>query len=366
MKIGRMYFNNPVAGVFQAISSVSLLMMSTLLFADNEKPKGPPPSVVEATLAKEQSIAPTLWVPGTVISRFDSNIASETNGIITSIVEVGEKIEQGQLLAKVNDQQLVLQLRHDEADLKKLEAQRQHAQKQLERSKTLSKTDSASQSQIDELTMQRDVLLQDIELAKVRLAQTQYLNNRTNILAPFSGVVVERFQNTGEYLAIGEEVLRLVSTEELEVSVRAPVESSQFVLAGQTVPVKNKRQEVFTQVRNLVPVGDIRSRMLEVRIHLLDNNWVIGEPVEVALNNGPQQIETVVPRDALVLRNDSVYIFKVIDGRATKIDVVPGIGDASNIAIHGKVKPGDLIITRGAERLDDGNPVQVLESVASK
>lgn len=336
---------------------------ATLSYAA-EKPQAPA-TVVETATAIKQNIAPSMWVPGTVISRYDSKIASETSGVLNFVVEVGDSVDQGGLLAKVNDQQINLQLRLNKAELKRLQTQLLHAQKQLERTETLSQTNSAAQSQLDEWIMQRDVLQQELELAQIQLEQTQYLSQRTEILAPFKGIVVERFLQTGEHIGIGEELLRLVSTDQLEVSVRAPVGLSQYVRAQQQVPVRNKQQEIYTSIRSVVPVGDIRSRMMEVRVQLDASNWIIGEAVDVAISKGPQQVSTVVPRDALVLRNNEVYLFKVENHIAKKVVIEVGEGDASNISVTGKIQAGDIVVTRGAERLDDGKTVEILKEVAS-
>ena len=103
--------------------------------------------------------------------------------------------------------------------------------------------------------------------------------------------------------------------------------------------------------------------MLEVRIRLDNSDWIIGEAVDVAFNNGPQQVATLVPRDALVLRDNEVYLFKVLNGIAEKVTVTPGVGDDANIAVQGDLQPGDLIVTRGAERLNNGRKVEILAAV---
>ncbi len=322
-----------------------------------------PPAVVEVAVVEARPIAPTIWVPGTVISRQDSNIASEVTGVLKTVLDVGDRVQQGAVLARVNDRQLRLQLARDRADLARLEAKLVFAQKQLERTRRLSASNSTAEFRTDELQMERDVLRQEITLAKVKIADTEYSLERSQILAPFDGVVVARFHQPGEHIASGEELLRLVNTARLEISARAPVDVSRFVRRGQAITIKSAAREQRSTVRSLVPVGDPQSRMLEVRVQL-QGDWVVGDAVSISLDRGEKAVTTVVPRDALVFRSDEVYVYRVNSGKAEKIAVLPGVGDAGDIAVDGSLAAGDLIVTRGAERLENGSTVEILNEIA--
>jgi len=342
---------------------MTVLLLALLFIDDCFSQTEMPPAAVETALATQKEVAPGVWAPGTVISQLDSKIASETSGVITFVVEVGDRLAKGDLLATVNDRELQLKRQHAEAEIKRYSAQLQHSQRQLERTEALSKTNNAAQSQLDELQMQRDVLTADLELAKIDLAQTQYDLERTQIRAPFAGIVAERYQRLGEHIASGGELLRLTSTDDLEVSVRAPIDVVRYINEGDSVPVKTKSESRQTEVRSIIPVGDERSRMVELRLFLGSSDWTIGEAVDARLNNGPSISSVIVPRDALVMRSDEVFLFKIVAEKAVKVVVKPGFGDAEEIAVLGNVEAGDVIVVRGSERLADGRPVTVLEDV---
>jgi len=321
------------------------------------------PAAVEAAIVEEKNVTPTIWVPGTVISRQDSNVASEVAGVLNLVLEVGDRVNQGDILAQVNDRQLQLQLARDRADLSRLKSQLAFAQKQLERTESLSVSNNTAEFRIDELKMERDVLRQEIALAKVKIEETHYLLERSKIVAPFDGVVAARFHQPGEHIAVGEELLRLVNTTNLEISAKAPVEVSRYVENGQVATVKAGDNMQPTVVRSIIPVGDAQSRMLEVRARL-DGDWVVGRAVSVSLANGRKKLAVVVPRDALVLRDEQVFVYRIVEGMAEKVDVTLGIGDDRRIAVAGNIAAGDLVVVRGAERLADGDEVDILNEVA--
>jgi len=122
-----------------------------------------------------------------------------------------------------------------------------------------------------------------------------------------------------------------------------------------------RNEEVFEgRVRTLVPVGDTRSRLYELRVSLPEGAWKVGESVRVAVPATVRHEVLSVPRDALVLRRDAVSVFVIDDDAvAHRIAVIPGIASGPWIEVEGELKAGDLVVTRGGERLRDGQKVVV-------
>ncbi len=322
---------------------------------------------VETSNARSQLVSPEIWVPGTVISRQDSRIAAEVSGNLVWVAEVGDRFAKGEILARINDRELQLQLRNNQSEEKRLSSRFEYLQRQVQRLGRLAKTNSAAESELDQLSAERDMLIQEMQAAKVAIDRTLYDIERTRIAAPFPGVVVERMQQPGEYLARANEVVRLVNTEVLEIRVQAPLNVARHVSAGDLVKVKNNIDRIDTRVRTVVPVGDDSSRMLQLRLELSDSQWIIGEAVRVALSNGRAVTTLTVPRDALVLRDGETYLFTILeDSTARRINVEPGDGSGNHVAVIGNIEDGDEVIIRGAERLRDGSPVKIVnEEVAS-
>ena len=322
--------------------------------------QSPPPAPVSVDEARLDVFSASLWVPGTVISRNDARIGAETDGRITWVAEVGEPVAAGSPVASVDDADLRLQLEDNEARLQSLLAQERYQTANLDRLNRLASSNNASVNQIDEARAQLDMTVQEIRRARVAVAQTTRRLEQSRILAPFSGVVVERLVQAGEFVGRGAEVVRLVDTENREIRVQAPLTVAGHVREGLEVTVKHQHSESLTPVRRVIPVGDERSRMFEVRIAADNPAWVIGSPVRVALpNSDPRQL-VAVPRDALVLRGSEIFVLRVTpENIVEKVRVDTGIGLDSLVEVIGDVSGGDRVVTRGAERLQPGQSVIV-------
>ena len=82
--------------------------------------------------------------------------------------------------------------------------------------------------------------------------------------------------------------------------------------------------------------------------------------MRVSLPQSGTRTAVSVPRDALILRQGSVYVYRLAaDGTVERVDVETGIGNGTRIEVRGEVSPGDRVVVRGGERLQPGQAVTV-------
>ena len=207
----------------------------------------------------------------------------------------------------------------------------------------------------------------ELRVARSRLAQARDLLKRTEIHAPFSGVVAERYKSDGEHVTRGVEVLRLVNTESLEIQARTPQYTVPFIRQhGELIVVDDKNKNV-SKVRAMVPVGDTLSRLYEVRLEFSDPEWLSGHAVRVAIPVDTTRTVVAVPRDALVIREEGISVFRIIDGETAElVPVTIGISNDDLIEIKGNIKPGDRVVVRGNERLQPGQKVIIQQGQVAK
>ena len=345
------------------LSKYFLLVAALLSMVSSVAAQQTRAQAVETARARSELVRPAIWVPGTVISRHDSRVAAEVAGKLIAVAEVGDRFQKGETLARINDRELQLQLRNNRSQEKRLRSRLDYLERQVVRLGRLAKTNSAAEAELDQLSAERDMLMQELEAARVSIDRSLYDIERTRIAAPFAGVVVERMQQPGEYLARADEVVRLVNTEELEIRVQAPLKVARHVKAGDRVEVKGPDAIIQTMVRTIVPVGDDNSRMLQLRLQLEDSDWIIGEALRIALSNGRAVKTLTVPRDALVLRDGETYLFTINKEKlAKRINVVSGEGSGTHVSVDGDISEGDEVVIRGAERLRDGSLVKIIKA----
>ncbi len=319
-----------------------------------------PPAPVVVDEARMDTFSAALWVSGTVISQHDARIAAETDGRITWVAEVGTHIGNGEPFATIDDTDLQLDLKDNQAQLESLQAQKRYQEINFKRLEQLTASNIGSVNLRDEAQSQLDMTVQEIRRAEVTIARTQRRIDQTRVLTPFPGVVVERLVQVGEFVSRGTQVARLVDTENREIRAQAPLTVSTFIREGLEVTVEHDDKQFLTPVNRVIPVGDERSRMFEVRIAADNSAWVIGSPVRVALPNSDPRELVAVPRDALVLRGSEMFVLRVTpDNTVEKVNVDTGIGLGNLVEVIGDVSGGDRIVTRGAERLQPGQAVVI-------
>lgn len=323
---------------------------------------GPPPAVVRVAEVQLAELAPSILVPGTVVSRNDAKLSAEVDGQLLWVAEVGAEIPAGEPVARIEDALRLLQRDEFRGVVASLEAREGFLSREAGRLAQLAAENNAAKNRLDEIQTDLQSATSDIAVARSRLSQAELQLERTRIRAPFAGIVTERLSTPGEHARAGDEIVRLVDPRLLEVVARVPLPSLGFVAVGKHLDIQGERHSGRGEVRTLVPFGDSRSHMFELRLDVEAANWQVGESVRLAVPSAEAERVLAVPRDALVLRRDGASVFRVADdGTAERINVVPGLGAGDLVGVTGELTPGDRVIIRGAERLRDGQPVNIVE-----
>jgi RND family efflux transporter MFP subunit len=274
-------------------------------------------------------------------------------------------VRRGETVARLDAARLALALRDNEAALRRLDAQLALLTTQRARLESLGAQSVVSQSQLDEALSRERMAEQDVEQARVARDRAKLDLDRATVRAPFAGIVAERVQQAGEFVASGAPLLRLVNDHELEVVARAPLGSADTITAGAVARLVDGERRATGTVRAVIPVGDERSRMVELRISLADrgpadHSLRVGAPVRVEI--APRSLKAVVtvPRDAVILRQGASYVMRVrADNTAERVAVNLGPGRDNQVQIDGTLRAGDRVIVRGGERLEPGQTVKV-------
>lgn len=339
------------------LTILALLASATLALAQ-QPPAAPSVGVVTA---KSMRMAPKLALPGTVMARNDSHLASEVTGRVAWVAEVGTVLKAGDVVARIDPTNAKLQLNADRANVSKLAAQLRYDRSQAERMQTLYKQNAIAKATRDQAASSRDQDAAALAQAQAVLGQSQYASDHGEIRAPFPGRVAQRLINAGEYATPGKDIVRLVDTGNIEVSAQAPIDSVRFLQEGMQLTAVIEDRPVATTVRAIVPVGDIASRTIEVRLTLPSGAALVGDAAKVLIPSAQPRQVIAVPRDALVIREDNTYVFKVDKkDQAQRVAVETGSEDGPMVEVRGPVAAGERVIVRGAERLETGQKVRAI------
>jgi len=322
---------------------------------------GPPPANVRTDTVTHELMSPHLEVPGTIISRNDSRISAEVAGRVEWIAEVGTLVEEGQPIARLDQRILTLQLQENEAEIASLESSLEYQQAEANRLRELATRNNAAASRVEEAVSNAEVTRQRLVQARVERDRTLYNIERSQMPAPFTGRVVERLVEPGEYAGTGAVVARLVDTQHLEVTAQAPVSVAGHLEGANTLSVSlGGGLPIEANIRTVIPVGDQVTRTFEIRVELPEGTGIIGTPVRVSVPSSAPRDVIAVPRDAIILRAEGTFVFRINDENvAQRLQVETGVAQGDRVEVRGALEAGDRVVIRGGERLADGQTVVV-------
>jgi RND family efflux transporter MFP subunit len=342
-------------------SILSLLLLAAAAFAQQ-----PPAPVVQIAYVAETEVAPTVAVPGTIYSRNDMQLTAGVAGQLTMVAEPGTIVQAGQTVASIDNEPLLLQRAEQEVLLERAEINIRQLNSQLRRQVELSGGNLVSEFDLEQTEANRDLAVADAKLIKVRIRQIDDQIRRADVRAPFSGVVTSRLRRAGEDVSRGESLGAMTDIENMEVRAFVPLKHLPRTVVGDSINVFATNTQFAGNIRSLVPTGDIRSQTFEARIDLpseASRSWTVGQLVSVGIPIRTGQQSLAIPRDALILRQDGSYVFRINqENKAERVAVEIGDSSGDLIAVSGLLSEGDRVAVRGAENLREGAEVRIMVS----
>lgn len=320
-----------------------------------------PAALVEVAQASTEQMALRSMVPGTVVSRNDSRVSAEITGQITWVAPEGALVNEGDVIAEIDARNIDLIRGRNQSEVTRLEARVKYLESDLARIRELAQTQHTPISRVEQAESDLAMTEQQLVQARIALKQSEIDRSRTKVRAPFPGRVVQRLAQIGEYSTPGRQIVRLVDTGDLEVVAQAPVDLALVLSDGMPVMLQKQGDQYPSVIRAMIPVGDAVSRTMELRVEVpAGTGYVVGTPLQVAVPSSRPADVVAVPRDALVLRSEGTYVFRIKeDNTAERLLVTTGAADGDRVAILGGIQTGDRVVVRGGERLRPGQAVQL-------
>jgi RND family efflux transporter MFP subunit len=319
------------------------------------------PAAVQVAHAQVRELAPSVQATGLVRSRAAADLAAAVPGRLQWVAEPGTAVSTGALVARIDTRELGLARAEQAARVTRAEVSLKSLDRELDRMKASG--GAVSRFNVDQAQSSRDIAAADLQVARALLAQTDEQLARSRILAPFDGVVSDRVRREGEELARGDVIARVVNPDELEIRLFVPLRHVRAVQPGDVVKVRSESRLFTAAVSAIVPAGDPRSQSFEVLVKAprVEGLLAAGNTVDVELPLGSPRKALAVPRDALIIRAEAIYVYRVNgEQRAERIAVKPGVADGDWIAVDGPLQPNDKVVVRGGELLRGDDKVQVI------
>lgn len=319
---------------------------------------------VETRTIKQQPFERYLKLVGTVEAQNDVHISAEVAGRITKyFVELGDKVQKGDPILKIDDSQLV-------RERERLEAVTAQARENYERLKRLYEQDSVG-SEIEYLNAKYNYQQNkaSLEAVKVNIA-------KTTVNAPFDATVENIMLEEGEMASPGSVLVRIIGTDKLKISTGVPSTYSNVVSTGDKAQVWFDFQQADTLQLPISFVGKSispQARTFEVEMKLPNEvqNYKVDMIANVMIRT-LQQDDAIVIGEEFVYQNGDqnvVYILGKNDGDKpiAKMKAVElGSSYKNNVIVREGLQPGDRLITVGSSFLQDSMRVTVVGTEDNK
>jgi len=328
---------------------------------------------------------------GTVQAEAASTLAAKLMGTITSVaVKEGDRVRRGDILATIDERQVIAQRQQAEAALSEARQAKQAAEAASEaaaaaaelaaathrRYQMLLAQDSVSRQEFDEVDARRrqaaaglaqaedmqQAALQRVRQAEARLAAARVSAADARLTADFDGIVAARLVDPGDLAAPGKPLLRLEKAGGHRVDIRVPEAYVRSVRAGQTVSVRIEGPAPLSMeggVDAVAPVADPGSRSFLAKVRLTGGGDVrSGMFARVALAVGEDRL-TAVPASALVLEGQLTGLFVVVPEGVARFRLIRAgrrLGD--RIEVLSGLPEGTRFVVEPPPGLVDGAAVE--------
>jgi len=285
-----------------------------------------------------------------------------TKGQLLALLYDGDLRQQGEI-AKADLAAVKAGVDRAAADIASAEAVAVQACASYTRNAELARQKLVSDEDLDKATQQRDVA--EAQLRRAQLAKTEierqvmkaeetlrYYQERladTKITSPFDGLVVRRSREPGDVAVPGSEILKIISTEQMWVSVWVDETAMTSLALNQTARVifrSDSAKSYAGTVARMAPLVDAETRefLVDITVKDLPATWAVGQRAEVYIQTARKDAALLVPSEAFVWRKDRPGLFISHAGRAQWRNVTLGLRGAESCEVTKGIETGEFVI----------------------
>ena len=343
----------------------------------------PQPMLVEDAPVERAEIEERLELVGNLVGAATVEVAPKVDGRLREIpVRLGDPVSEGQVVGRVEDDELQQQLSQREASyevaratVRQREADLALARTTRDRSQSLFARELVARQELDDAEARHQAAQAQLDLARAqfdeagaRLAELRINLENTALVSPVDGFIGARYLDPGAYVTSNTAVVSVVDISLVRLVANIVERDLRAVGGGVTahIEVDAFPDESFTgRVARVAPVLDPATRTAEIEIEIPNPDFRLkpGMYARVGLAVGSKDRALVVPREAVVVRTSARGVFVVDDageGRNARFAaLVTGLEDDRYVEVVDGVAEGDRVVTTGAAGLQHGDPVRL-------
>jgi membrane fusion protein (multidrug efflux system) len=339
----------PLAALLATAALVTGCGVGEASVAGSDEIQAATPVPVEVALPIRSDIYATYEASASITSDFDAPVTARVGGeIVELLVEEGDRVTAGQILARLDGKRLRLEMLAEKANLER-------AQKEYERNKDLHARGLVSASMFDGLKYDLDALAASYDLKRLNY-------DYSNIRAPIAGVVSSREIRPGQNLQVGDVAFRITDTAELVAYLQIPQAELAKFKAGHTATLEVAAMpdaQFAATIARISPTIDVRNGTFRATA-IIDNSAAELAPGmfgRFTIAYEKHENALTIPSHALLDEDDAHTVYVVSNGEVDSRVVETGIEDAGRIEILDGLRDDEQIVVVGHSGLRDGAKV---------
>ncbi len=308
---------------------------------------------VEAALARHGEISSSYHTNTTLAARAETDVISKSSGIVQQVlVEEGDYVAAGQLLAVLENERQRFMLAKEQAELSRLDSELQRMAEMYQRK-------LISADVYEKLRWQHDAIKASVDLAELSVRETE-------IRAPIAGVVSRRYVKTGQLISqmAPQSLFHLVANAELEAVVHIPEQQLAQAKAGQAAILRFAGMlPVKANVSRISPVVDAQSGTVRTTLIIDNSNGELrpGMFAQVELKFDVKPDALLLPKRAIMTIDNLHSVFVVdTEGKVSRRAVHMGYSSDTTVEIMDGVTLGEQVVIAGQGALKEQSLVNIV------
>ena len=306
---------------------------------------------VRTAQAQNESISGRFTVNGTFLPETRAQISAELGGQVSEIyVKEGDRVKEGQLLARLSGDKINVNVSNAEANL-------QNAVSTLQRYEAAFETGGITAVQLDQSRLQ-------VENARAQLQAATLNSGDTNILSKLSGIVNDKMVELGMVVGAGIPLFEIVNISSLKLRVEvdeALVSQLQDRDVVEVVPSVT-RDTLSGEITFIAPASTGALKFpVEITVDNSDGRFKAGMYATAVFNQAGVDNVLTVPREAFVGSVSDNTVFVVENGLAKLVQIRTGINYGNKVQVTGGLEEGDVVVTSGQINLTDNTAVEIIK-----
>ena len=323
--------------------------------------------LVSATQPTVSELEITEHSVGALESIFIPEVSAEVEGrVIAGHVKAGQRVEPGQLLVELDTEDYSIAERGARAEVAQLTALHANQKRTVERYGKLVQAKLISTDRFDEARAQLEALEEQLKAAQERLKQRQRGLTKTRVISPYSGVVDAELASIGDFVKVGDPLLRITKIDILRARLPLPETLAPKIVKGLKVRLVSPLDPdtiIETEIMEIRPLVGTSNRAIDV-LTLVDNpgKWQPGASVTGTIILETRAKAITVPLASVVLRPAGRVVYVLEDGIARERRVDTGVYKSGRVEITEGLTGHETIVVNGSGFLTDGTPVTIKDS----